>query len=68
MRPTLLDSQRTIEVNIFDFDSEIYGEEITLSLVSKIRKEVKFENIEMLGKQLIKDKEMAIGLFRRCLG
>ncbi len=51
---------RSIEVNIFDFDGDLYGKEITLKFVGKIRDEKKFENIEMLVSQLIKDKKAAL--------
>jgi len=46
----------TIEVNIFDFDKAIYGKEITISFVKRMRDEHKFKNIEALKKQLIIDK------------
>lgn len=53
---------RSIEVNIFDFDGDIYGKEITLNFVGKIRDEQKFENIEMLVNQLEKDKITALSI------
>ncbi|HPE77254.1 MAG TPA: bifunctional riboflavin kinase/FAD synthetase [Draconibacterium sp.] len=62
MRPTFNDNadNRSIEVNIFDFSDDLYGKEITLKFVGKIRDERKFENIEMLVSQLVKDKETAL--------
>jgi riboflavin kinase/FMN adenylyltransferase len=51
---------RSIEVNIFDFDGDLYGKEITLKFIGKIRDEKKFENIEMLVSQLVKDKKAAL--------
>lgn len=54
---------RSIEVNIFDFDEDIYGKEVTLKFVGKIRDEQKFEGIERLIIQLHKDKESAIKMF-----
>ena len=54
-RPTVSDSELTVEVNIFDFDKEIYGEEITISFIDRIRDEHKFENLEALRQQLEKD-------------
>lgn len=53
------DLQRTIEVNIFDFDKEIYDEFLTLEFVALLRKEIKFESIELMKKQLAVDKENA---------
>ena len=55
-KPTLMQKNRSIEVNIFDFDLDIYGKYITVSVISKIRDERKFKNLDELKKQLIKDK------------
>jgi riboflavin kinase/FMN adenylyltransferase len=61
-RPTFNNNadNRSIEVNIFDFEGDIYGKEITLAFVGKIRDEQKFDNIEMLVTQLEKDKIEAL--------
>lgn len=53
---------RSIEVNIFDFHDDIYGQEITLEFLAKIRDEQKFSAVEMLVAQLEKDKVAALGL------
>lgn len=60
-RPTFNQNadQRSIEVNIFDFDDEIYGKEVTLTFVGKIRDEKKFPGKEALVQQLHLDKESA---------
>ena len=60
-RPTFNNNadNRSIEVNIFDFADEVYGHEITLQFVDKIREEQKFDGIESLIAQLHNDKEMA---------
>ena len=55
-KPTLMQKNRSIEVNIFDFDLDIYGKYITVNVISKIRDERKFKNLDELKKQLIKDK------------
>lgn len=54
------DLQRTIEVNIFDFDREIYDEFLTLEFIALLRKEIKFESIELMKQQLAVDKENAL--------
>ena len=48
----------TIETNIFDFDQDIYGLDIKVSYVRKIREEVKFSSLEELSAQLARDKEL----------
>lgn len=55
-RPTIGGDNKTIEVNIFDFDSDIYESEITLEFVDLIRKEIKFNSLDELKKQLAADK------------
>lgn len=54
--PTVEGKGRSIEVNIFDFDKTIYGQEVTIYFVERLRDEVKFSNLEELKKQLVKDK------------
>ena len=56
LRPTVDGKKRTIEVNIFDFDADIYHQKITVKLMDYIRPEVKFEGIEALKEQLNKDR------------
>jgi riboflavin kinase/FMN adenylyltransferase len=60
VRPTVGGQKRTLEVNIFDFDKEIYDEIIHISFLDKIREEVKFDGLEGLKAQLAKDKAMSI--------
>jgi len=61
-RPTLNHGELTIEVNIFEFDEQIYDEQITISFVERMRDEHKFENMEALITQLTKDKKAALKL------
>jgi riboflavin kinase/FMN adenylyltransferase len=63
-RPTFNNNadNRSIEVNIFDFEGDIYGKGITLKFVGKIRDEQKFANIDMLVNQLVRDKLAALEL------
>lgn len=55
-RPTVDGTHMTIEVNIFDFDREIYGEELKVEFVDRIRDEVKFDHLDALKQQIILDK------------
>ncbi len=59
-RPTVDHGDLTIEVNIFDFDKQIYDEEITIIFVDRMRDEHKFDSLKDLSKQLVKDKENAL--------
>ncbi|MDA9630740.1 riboflavin kinase, partial [Flavobacteriaceae bacterium] len=57
-RPTLNGDKQTIEVHIFEFDENIYDSTLTINFIEKIRDEQKFESLDALKKQLIKDKEI----------
>ena len=59
-RPTLNGKERSIEVNIFDFNSDIYGKNIRLRFVKYLREEFKFSGIDTLKKQLNNDKLVAM--------
>jgi len=56
-KPTVLASARSIEVHIFNFDEEIYGEYLEVELMQKIRDEKTFPNLEKLKEQLIDDRK-----------
>lgn len=61
VRPTIAEGlARTIEVNIFNFDKEIYGEHLEVHFIRHLRPELKFENLEALKLQLAKDREDTI--------
>ncbi len=59
-KPTLDEKTQTIEVNIFEFDKDIYGEEIRVVVKQKLRDEIKFADLDALKKQLANDKVSAI--------
>jgi riboflavin kinase/FMN adenylyltransferase len=50
----------SIEVNVFELDRDLYGQELSLSFEERIRDELKFESAEELIKQLNLDKEQAL--------
>lgn len=64
-RPTVDGIGRTQEVNIFDFKDDIYGEKIKVELVSYIRKEIKFNNIESLKEQILLDQEACLQILSK---
>jgi riboflavin kinase/FMN adenylyltransferase len=55
-RPTVDGKKRVIEVNIFDFDKEIYGETLKVWVKKYLREEFKFNNLDELVEQMGKDK------------
>jgi riboflavin kinase / FMN adenylyltransferase len=56
IRPTINGVKRNIEVNIFDFNQEIYGESLSIYFHSHIREDKKFNDLEELKAQLHLDK------------
>ena len=58
--PTVQGKQKTIEVHLFDFDSDIYNRKIQVSILQRIRSEKKFESVEVLKEQLKKDKTFSL--------
>ena len=57
-RPTVgQGNARTIETNIFGFDEDIYGLDVKVTFVRKIRDEVKFESLDALRRQLERDRD-----------
>ena len=63
LNPTVNGTQRTIEVNLFDFDKDIYGQTIRISLRHYLRAEEKFNGLNALIQQLHKDKENSLNIF-----
>jgi riboflavin kinase / FMN adenylyltransferase len=59
IRPTINGHELTVEVNIFDFDTDIYFENLTLHLIDRIRDEKKFGNLDLLKSQLYEDRKHA---------
>ena len=58
-RPTINGNAQSIEINLFDFDQNIYGETLTVTILHKMREEQKFESLEALKAQLVIDKKTA---------
>ncbi|MCQ2269949.1 MAG: riboflavin kinase [Bacteroidales bacterium] len=61
-RPTLNLTEKTIEINLFDFDGDCYDEQVDVCVGQKIRGEQKFASIDDLIFQLKKDKNEILQL------
>ncbi|PSR03586.1 MAG: riboflavin biosynthesis protein RibF [Bacteroidetes bacterium SW_11_45_7] len=62
IRPTFNGKMRTIEVNIFDFDQDIYGQKIKLAFVERIRPEIEFADADELIKKMDEDRQSALAI------
>ena len=63
LRPTIgTGNARTIETNIFGFDEDIYGLDMDITFVSKIRDEIRFDSLDELKIQLGNDREACLTL------
>jgi riboflavin kinase/FMN adenylyltransferase len=63
-RPTFDGRNRTLEVNIFDFEGDLYGQTVLITFLSRLREERKFESPEALIRQLKEDREKVIKMIR----
>jgi riboflavin kinase/FMN adenylyltransferase len=61
-RPTVDGEHLQLEVHLFDFDKNIYGERICVEFKQKLRAEKRFASFELLKQQIIKDSEQARAL------
>lgn len=57
--------QVSIEIHYFDFDQDLYGQEIQVDILHRIRDERKFESVDALKSQLHKDKETSLSLISK---
>lgn len=62
--PTIGDNPLTIEMNIFDFNEDIYDQEIEIGFIDKIRNQQKFNSLDELKLALSKDKEFALNVIK----
>ncbi len=65
VRPTLTDDKLpTVEINLFDFDYDIYGDAVKAEFISFIRPETKFPSVDELINQLYKDQQNCFNLIK----
>jgi riboflavin kinase/FMN adenylyltransferase len=65
VRPTIDGKKRVIEVNLFDFSEDIYGQLLQVHIHHYLRGEIKFDGLEALKGQLQKDKLAAIEILKK---
>lgn len=65
IRPTVGGKHRTIEVNIFDFDGDIYGKTCRVFLYAYLREELKFDNLSDLQNAMHLDKKKSIAILSK---
>lgn len=66
-RPTVNGDETTLEVNVFDFEGNLYEAEVEVEFIERMRSEIKFPSVEALAEQLKKDKERAVSLLKNNL-
>ena len=64
-RPTFA-AGRSLEVHLFDFDSDIYGAELRVGFAARVRDEQRFGSIDALRAQIARDCDAARSLLRAC--
>ncbi len=60
--PTFEVSGRTVETFILDFDEDLYGAEVSIDFIERIRPEAQFDSVEALIEQMDRDVEQARGI------
>jgi riboflavin kinase/FMN adenylyltransferase len=61
-RPTVDGTKKTVEANLFSFEGDLYNKQVTVHFYEFLRNERKFENLEALKNQLLKDQLTAKSL------
>ena len=64
MRPTFDGQHQTIEVHVFRLKENLYGQQLQVAVVERLRGEQRFDSIEALKEQLRQDAEAAELLLR----
>ncbi|MEX0966945.1 MAG: bifunctional riboflavin kinase/FAD synthetase [Bacteroidia bacterium] len=65
LNPTIEGKGRTIEVHIFNFTDDIYGKEICIRFLYRMRDEIKFESVDELKEQMEADQHHAFELLEK---
>ena len=62
--PTVAGEKLSVEVHYFDFDADLYNQEIRVSILEYLRPEQKFDSVVLLKEQLKKDKDSSLALLK----
>jgi riboflavin kinase/FMN adenylyltransferase len=63
--PTVLGTEKSIEIHFFDFDQDLYSQRIQVDILERLRDEHKFDSIDALKEQLAKDKKASLSIIAR---
>ncbi|MEK7846301.1 MAG: riboflavin kinase, partial [Nitrospinota bacterium] len=63
--PTFHRDRLSVEIHIFDFSSDIYGREIEIIFIKRLREEIEFGSAEKLKAQIKKDIEVTRGILEK---
>ena len=63
--PTVDGQKQSIEIHYFDFNTDLYNQKISVSILQRIRSEQKFESVGLLKEQLEKDKKTALSFLNK---
>jgi riboflavin kinase/FMN adenylyltransferase len=64
-RPTFGDSARSLEAHLLDFEGDLYGRDVTVEFIERLRDVQKFASVEELRARLALDREAAIAALRK---
>ena len=65
-RPTVDDGPPLLEVHLLDFDGDLYGREMEVEFIARIRDEVKFDSLDALKAEMERDKARARAILESC--
>jgi riboflavin kinase/FMN adenylyltransferase len=63
-RPTFGGGQQLIEVYLLDYHGDLYGQELTIDLIERLRDEKKFDTPEQLKKQIAEDVKQGTAILK----
>ena len=65
IRPTVGGTNKSLEIHFFNFKDNIYGKNVSIEIIKKIRDEEKFSSIDQLKIQLKKDEQFCLKLINK---